>query len=128
MKTLLTFIVLAASCTLAIAQGTGPGARFVCGGVGLADQARMKAEASGYDAMLTFATSSGAYMADVDVRITTADGRTVLQAKCDGPLMLVDLPGKGRYRVTATAEGKARQKDITVGERTSRAVFTWPAS
>ena len=116
-------LLLAATAAAASAQG------FTCGGVGVDEQQRMKAAAGSHDLMLTFATSSGAYMADVAVRIQDRRGASVVQASCDGPIMLVDLPGPGSYRVTATAAGASRQRSVTVshGKRPARATFIWPA-
>jgi hypothetical protein len=102
---------------------------YVCGGVGQAEQQEIKAAAPRYDMMLTFAVSNGSYLADVDVEIKDRRGAVVLSARCDGPLMLVDLPANGTYRVTAQANGQVRQKTVTAGAsgRPSRAVFVWPA-
>ena len=57
----------------ASATGTATAAAFRCGGVGQEDQERMKADAARHDLMLTFATSTGAYLADVDVEISSGD-------------------------------------------------------
>lgn len=127
MKTIRSSCValLLASCGLsAFAQA------FVCGGVGVDESQRMKAQASGHDLMLTFATSSGAYLADVAVKIEGPAGATVVDATCGGPIMLVDLPGPGTYRVTAIASGVTRQSSISVthAKRPATATFTWPAS
>lgn len=116
-------LLLAATSAVASAQS------FSCGGVGQDEQQRMKAEAGSHDLMLTFATSSGAYMADVTVRIQNGRGATVLDARCDGPILLADLPGPGTYRVTASAAGASKQRSVTVGrgKRPASATFVWPA-
>jgi hypothetical protein len=116
-------LLLAATRVAASAQA------FTCGGVGVDEQQRMKAQASGHDLMLTFATSNGSYMADVEVRIRDARGATVLDASCDGPIMLADLPGPGTYRVTASAAGASKQRSVNVGrgKRPASATFVWPA-
>jgi hypothetical protein len=129
-------IALAQACTLALAQtpqGEAPGTRtagtaaYVCGGVGADDQERMKADARQHDLMLTFAVSNGAYLADVDVEIKNSKGDVVLAAKCDGPIMLVDLP-TGSWRVTAQANGQTRQKTISTRRgRHVQASLIWPA-
>ena len=117
-------LLLAGTCLAAQAQ------TFACGGVGVDEQQRLKADASGHDLMLTFATSSGAYMADVGVRIQGPRGGPVLDANCNGPIMLVDLPGPGSYRVTASANGVSKQKSVSVapGKRPATATFVWAAS
>lgn len=123
MKRIVLALALASAGTFALAQGGS----FRCGGVGVGEQDKFKAEASQHDALLTFAVSTGAYLADVGVRITDSHGAVVLEGKCDGPLMLLDLPGKGSYTVAATAEGKTQQKTLAIGQRPASATFTWPA-
>ncbi len=105
---------------------------YLCGGVGVEEADYVKRAAKDYDMMLTFATADGSYLADVDVAITDPKGQYVLQAKCDGPLMLVDLPQSGNYRVRADTAGYSLNKTVkvTAGERKGRhlstAVLTWP--
>ena len=114
-----------------IAFGTGTAfaadAGFRCGGVGQGSQQQMKAEAAQHDALLTFAETSGAYLADVQVQIRDGKGAVVLEAKCDGPLMLVDLPAKGTYQVSATpSDGRKMQsKKLVAGGKPARLVFAW---
>jgi hypothetical protein len=118
---------LALACCLAQAQPAASQAGFRCGGIGEAEQQQFKDEAAKHDALITFAVSTGAYVGDVDVRITDGSGKVVVEGHCGGPLMLVDLPGRGSYRVSASFEGKAQSKSLAVGTKPARAVFTWPA-
>jgi hypothetical protein len=106
---------------------------FLCGGVGEQEQAYMKEQAKSYDMMLTFATRSGAYLANVDVDIQDSKGNDVLQANCDGPMMLVDLPRSGTYRVRAETSGYTRNSTVKVvagknrsSHTVARAVMIWP--
>jgi hypothetical protein len=120
--------------TLALAQGPGaPASRgpseasFICGGVSQEDAQEMKAQARQHALMLTFAESSGAYLADVEVEIRGTRGGVVLSAKCEGPIMLVDLP-PGNWRITAQANGRTQQRSISTGRgRTAQTTFVWPA-
>jgi hypothetical protein len=113
------------ACASAFAQNS---ATFVCGGIGDADQKAIKAQAPQHHLMLTFALSSGAYLADVDVQIRDSKGATVLSTRCGGPIMLVDLPSAGTWNVTAQSNGQTRQKQITAGSgKPVQATFTWPA-
>ncbi|TWO73184.1 carboxypeptidase regulatory-like domain-containing protein [Caenimonas sedimenti] len=121
---------LAAVPAMALAQAptaTSPAA-YRCGGVGQDEQQAMKAQAASHDAMLTFAVDNGAYLADVEVQIRDARGATVLQARCGGPLMLVDLPQAGHYLITATAKGQTlrRSAQIGGGGKPERLAFIWP--
>jgi hypothetical protein len=122
------FIALGSAAVMALAQSSGGSeelAKAACGGVGHSEQQQFKAAAPHHDAMLTFATPSGAYVADVDVLITSDDGRVVLHGTCSGPLMLIDVPSTGRYHVTATFNGKDVHKVLHLGRGNARALFTW---
>ena len=105
---------------------------YLCGGVGDEESAYMKSEASSYDLMLTFAARNGAYLADVGVEIADAGGKRLLQARCDSPMMLVDLPRAGNYRIRADAGGLVISRSVKVnagrktGQHLATAVLTWP--
>ena len=124
-KFLFALLVLPALAGPALSQGQ---ATFRCGGIGQDEQQAMKAQTAGHDAMLTFALENGAYLADVDVQIRDARGTTVLQARCEAPLMLVDLPRAGNYLITATAKGQTLRRSAQLGGsgKPERLAFIWP--
>lgn len=105
---------------------------YLCGGVGADEAGYMKQQARGYDLMLTFAARDGSYLANVNVDIKDAKGRDVLQANCDGPMMLVDLPRSGSYRIHADANGYTLDRTAQVTARHQKAghvasvVMSWP--
>lgn len=105
---------------------------YLCGGIGTDEAAHMKQEAKGYDLMLTFAARNGAYLADVNVDIADAKGNSVLQATCDAPIMLVDLPKSGNYRVSADAAGYTLRQTVKVSAAkknrpsVASAALVWP--
>lgn len=105
---------------------------YLCGGVGAEEVAHMKQEAKGYDLMLTFAARDGSYLADVDVDIRDAKGNSVLQTACDSPILLVDLPRSGSYRVRAETAGYELNRTVKVSagdkkrQRVAAAVLSWP--
>jgi hypothetical protein len=124
-------VLLCQAGWLAFAQGTASGrpdasaAGFTCGGVGEGDQDRIKREASSHHALVTFSSAGGAYVAGVEVKVTSSDGKVVLQGTCDGPLMLLDVPAAGRYRIDAAYGGRQQHKDVQLGTRGARISFTW---
>lgn len=126
-KHILLGLALCQAAAMALAQGADT-AEYRCGGVGDAEQQQFKAEAASHDMFVTFASDTGAYVADVDVKITSADGKVVLQARCGGPLMLVDVPGSGPHQVEAAFNGKSQRKSVTIGKQPARLSFTWPVS
>lgn len=116
---------------LAWAQGTAtgrpdqPASGFTCGGVGQGDQDRIKSEAASHHALVTFASASGAYVAGVEVKVTGPGGKVVLQGTCEGPLMLLDVPAPGRYRIDAAYGGRQQHKDVQLGTGSAKVSFTW---
>ncbi len=114
-----------------LAAKTENGITYLCGGVGKEEAAYMKQAARGHDLMLTFATRRGDYLADVNVTIEDARGETVLQTTCDAPIMLVDMPKSGTYRIHAEAAGYAQDRTARVNTRKpalAALVMTWPQS
>lgn len=103
--------------------------RYLSGGIG-ADEARaIRDEGLHWPLVLRFAvkdTSHGAFLADVDVQVHDALGRTVLDATSGGPVMLIGL-APGHYTVDATFLGQTltRTFDLKPGG-TAQGVFTWP--
>lgn len=119
--------LLLAAAIPALAAGEDQAA-FRCGGVGASEQASIKQEAARHDALLTFATPGGSYLAGVDFTVTSSDGHVVLQGTCDGPLMLLDVPHAGRYRVQANYNGHEQTRTVRMGDHTARLSFLWNAS
>lgn len=137
MQRIFAFVVLCHAVVQAGAQSppaqaaaTGSAAAtasgFRCGGVGQDEQARMKADAPAHDLLLTFASGTGAYVADVDVEIRSG-GNVVLRGRCEGPLMLVDLPADGPYEVRAVLNGREQRKTVSIGGKLATATFVWQA-
>lgn len=104
------------------------GITYLCGGVGTAEAEAMKRAARDYDLMVTFAASNGAYLADVNVDIADARGRSVLQTNCDAPIMLVSFEQGGNYRIKAEANGHAvtRNAQVRTGSKVQTVSMAWP--
>ena len=90
---------------------------YMCTGVGL--DSREQAEQADYSLKLVFAEPDGHFLADVDTRITGADGTVLVDATCDAPWLLVDLP-RGRYEVTATFHGESKTQTVSIGNDAKR--------
>lgn len=96
---------------------TADGAAFVAGGVSAEDRSAMHAERGAYSLWVaTVARPSGAYLADVQLRIVEPKSRrVVLERKLEGPWLLAALP-PGPYDVTGRfrAAGASADETITV--------------
>jgi hypothetical protein len=87
---------------------------YVSGGVGVSERQALDQVKSQYNLRLLFAyNKSGAYLADVRVKITTGGGHTLLDVVSDGPFFYARLPA-GHYRVSADNAGKVQTRSVTV--------------
>lgn len=108
---------------------TENGVTYLCGGIGLDEAQMMKSEARNYDLMLTFAARDGSYLADVNVDIADARGAPVLKTTCDAPILLVDLPKSGNYRIRSETAGRAVSRTAYVQNKKGHAkslALVWP--
>jgi len=87
---------------------------YVSGGVGVSERQALDQVKSQYNLHLLFAYGkSGAYLADVRVKITKASGGEVLDGVSAGPYFYARLPA-GHYRVSADNAGQMQTKSVTV--------------
>lgn len=77
--------------------------------------------------LLEHAGKKEEFTANALVRITNPGGQTVLDARAEGPFMLVDLPD-GHYAVAATLNGQTLKKATLYVKRgeLARATFEFP--
>jgi hypothetical protein len=107
---LAAFILLVASAPVS-AQGEMGGAatlRLECGGIGLEESQRMRAEVAMHALTLFFSTTEGGFVTDVATRVDDPLADRRVEASC-GPIGQLDVPEPGRYRVTATYAGAAQE-------------------
>ncbi|MBB3180187.1 carboxypeptidase-like regulatory domain-containing protein [Variovorax sp. Sphag1AA] len=116
------WMVQAQTPVLAPSMKTLGAARYVCGGVGSEESDAMRAAMKDHPLSLLFARASGAYLADVQVTVTDAQGSTALSMRADGPVCLVDLPA-GRYTVAAASEGVTKSQVVSLGNGSKTADF-----
>jgi len=66
----------------------------------------------------------------VNVDIKDGRGKSLMQATCGGPMMLVDFPKGGTYRVHAETGGYSLNKTAHISDRDNRrtasVVMHWP--
>ena len=89
---------------------------YVSGGVSEEDRAALEPMVRDFNLKLVFALRNGEYLSDTAVMVTSARGQPVLEAKSNGPWFFAKLPS-GQYTVTATANGQAQRKSVSVGNR-----------
>ena len=117
---LITAVALCGAAAVSHAQA--PQVQQRCGGIGSDESTRMRAEMKDHPLSLLFARPDGEYLADVQVNLSDAGGKTLLDWKAGGPVCLVDLP-PGRYKVQAMSGGATREHEVTVGKTPTRLDF-----
>lgn len=110
----LAFAGAAAAANGIVRDQTPAGHKFVAGGVGDDEIATMNAERNNYSLwIITAAKVTGAYLADVQVRITDAKKQVVFDRRIAGPWLLVNLPA-GRFDVEASIDGQRLKQATTI--------------
>lgn len=102
--------LLAASLPVAVQGATSGEAtlRLECGGIGLEESQRMRAEVTMHALTLFFSTTGGGFITDVMTRVDDPLGDRRVEVSC-GPIGHLDVPKAGRYRITATYAGAAQE-------------------
>jgi len=125
----LKWLAVAAALAVAVPAGyamtsgqTPGGVDFIIGGIGFDELAQMTAGTATHSLSLRLAArGTGAYLADVVVRITDASGRQVFDGRLDAPWLLISLP-PGRYRIAAVYEGQVERAEAVVPAHGHRSV------
>jgi hypothetical protein len=95
---------------------------YISGGIGADEATALRKAAASYPLTLELAAPGDGprdeYVADATVGILDRQGRPVLSATAEGPLVLIRLPS-GRYAVEVTWNGVVKRKtvDIATGKR-----------
>jgi hypothetical protein len=105
----------ATSVALAVTRGTSAQGRpWVSGGVGIEEVSALEARRADYSlGLVTAVKRSGAFLADVRVRINDTAGRTVFDGLLDGPWLYIDL-APGRYTVQASFGAETQKVATTI--------------
>jgi hypothetical protein len=104
---------------------------YVTGGVSDEEASTFKAMRGGYPLSIELVQKQvgrNEFTADANVKVIDMSGNVVLDAKADGPFMLVRVP-PGQYRVQATLNGRmVESKPVQVGASGSaQAMLAFPA-
>jgi hypothetical protein len=102
--------------------------QFVSGGVGIDEEAAMRAVSKQYNLKMSFRMAgTGQYFADVKVKVNDAKGKTVLDAISEGPCFFAQLP-PGSYTVSAENKGVARTQKLALTAKPGPGLnLFWPA-
>lgn len=114
-------LVIAAACLAATTDPriTDKGVAYVLGGVTESELATIASVRPKFNlAVYTRSDLSGAALCDAQIRVTDAQGQTVLDVAMDGPWLLSTLP-PGKYQVTATFQNETQQRSFEISPKGS---------
>jgi hypothetical protein len=99
---------------------------YLNGGIGNDEQQAMRRMARDFPLRIEFSEhDDNEFIADVPVAITDGEGNPVFQLAEAGPMLFVSLPD-GKYRVTATRNGKTEMRSVDLnGGRGRELYFHW---
>lgn len=98
------------------------GEPYLSGGIGQEEVAALQIARRQFSlGVRTALRGSGAYVADVQLRIVDAQGRQLFQQEAGGPWLLIDL-APGRYVVHASHRGQWQSRSVTIPARGSQEV------
>jgi hypothetical protein len=117
-------LAIGAAAVPALQVGKTPdGANFVSGGVSHEELRVLHARRDAYSLwVITAASKSGSYLADVLLTIRDGQRRIVFNRRLDGPWLMIDLP-LGRYQVEAALDGQAQQRTTTIHQGDHHQLF-----
>jgi hypothetical protein len=117
-------LALGAVAVPALQVGKTPqGANFVSGGVSHEELRVLHARRDQYSLwVITAASKSGSYLADVLLTIRDSQRRVVFNRRLDGPWLMIDLP-LGRYQVEAALDGQAQLRTTTIHQGDHHQLF-----
>ena len=108
----------------ALAEGRGAGGEpYLTGGVGEGEREVLNRRRPDFNVRITTAAKqSGAYLAEVHVKVVDAANRTVLETALGGPLMFIRL-APGQYTIVALLGQQKQQRAVSVGAQGHRELY-----
>ena len=104
----LALLMLAAPGWMQAVAEDAPMLRLDCGGIGLEESERMRAEVGMHALTVFFSTTEGGWVTDVETQVDEPLSGLRAEASC-GPIGQVDVPTPGRYRISASYAGERQE-------------------
>ena len=102
------------------------GVKYIDGGIGKDESDALLRESKNFPLSLVFSGGkTNQYLADIDIRVRDAAGKTVLQTTSEGPIILIDLPA-GKYIVDAVYRDRTLTQRVELTAKgVTRRDFHW---
>lgn len=109
---------------------TSGAVEYFSGGIGLDESAAIKSASAAWPLTLEFSVAAperALFASGVKVEIRDGKGAVLLATTATGPYLLAKL-APGAYRIEATLDGKALQRQVQIKARQpQRVALVWPA-
>lgn len=107
-----------------LSEGRGAGGEpYATGGVASEERDLLLKRRQGFNVWITtVAKKSGAYLADVRVRVVDTASRMVLETTLEGPLLFIALK-PGQYSIEATLEQQKQVRAVAVGVKSRHELY-----
>jgi hypothetical protein len=86
---------------------------YLSGGVGKPEREQLQALEKDFNLKLVFTQADGKFVAAVNVVVSDAKGRKLLEHVADGPFFMARLPA-GEYSIAATFAGNTQSRKVDV--------------
>ena len=101
--------------------GFSNGIPYLSGGIGDEELEELDRARPHYNTRLVLAESSGSYVSNVTLKVTTVLGEPIISLSSAGPLVLLQLP-PGSYLINAKYEGRTAQKRFDVRDNSAQTI------
>lgn len=109
---------------------TSGAVQYLSGGIGLDESTAIKSASASWPLTLEFSVAAperALFASGVKVEIRDGKGALLLETTATGPYLLAKL-APGAYRIQATLDGKALQRQVQIKARQpQRVALVWPA-
>jgi hypothetical protein len=100
------------------------GILYRTGGFGSDEREALNTACRALSVKILFAhKGEGDFVAGVAVLVTDPHGKKVFEAKDTGPVLCVDLPKGGKFKVEATLNGASQSQTVTAGHNQKQIAF-----
>jgi len=90
------------------------GVTFITGGIGDEELEQIKASEHDYNLHILMSATGGAFVSDVDLRLTDATGKELVSIQGAGPYFYAKLPA-GSYTVELNDSGESKKIPVKIG-------------
>jgi hypothetical protein len=96
---------------------------LLVGGVGIESEAQLRAREKDFNTKFVFTAREGDWVADVALKVISANGAALIDQTIAAPILLARLPA-GRYTAKMTYQGQMQTRKFRVGNNLAKSLQT----